>query len=187
MAAAIRGIYSGALMMNRKRKGMVLLPWLFILLMIFTLIWLLNRLNTGLQNSERCEQQLKKIYEYLVLYELDNGGLPKFELYPEDPVENPDSLINRLSQIPGFDPDWLICPSAPAIIKTRGITYLWNTALNQSSLSYRDEVTWVLVDMQALVDKIPGPHFGSYHILYSDGRVERSPTPPHSLPVQFEK
>jgi hypothetical protein len=170
--------------MNRK-CGAVFLPWLFILLMIGSLIWLLNRLNTGIQNTERCEKSLESIYAYLTLYERDNGRLPIFELYPENPRENPESLINRLSELPGFDSGWLICPSAPALLQEQGITYLWNTALNQGSLSNRQEITWVLVDIQALDDRIPGPHFGTYHILYSDGRVERSSSPPHSLPVQY--
>ncbi|MGA0333375.1 MAG: hypothetical protein ACO3N7_10490 [Kiritimatiellia bacterium] len=169
----------------RSRTGAVFLPWLFILLMICSLIWLLNRLNTGIQDADACKKQLEQVYEYLVLYERDNGRLPTFELYPEDPVGNQESLLNRLSQFPGFQPEWLVCPAAPGILKSHGTTYLWNTALNQSSLSFRDEITWVLVDMQALVDGVPGPHFGTYHILYSDGRVERSASPPHSLPVQF--
>jgi len=170
----------------RNRSGAVFLPWLFILLMIGSLIWLLSRLNTGLQNTEGCRHNLEKIYEYLTLYERDNGRLPTFELYPEDPEGNLESLSNRLGEFSNFDPEWLICPASPELLKSHGITYLWNTALNQSSLSYRDEITWVLVDIQALVDDVPGPHFGTYHILYSDGRVERSASPPHSLPVQFD-
>ncbi|MDF3131165.1 hypothetical protein P0Y35_18290 [Kiritimatiellaeota bacterium B1221] len=171
--------------MNRK-TGAVFLPWIFILLMLCSLIWLLNQLNAGIKNTERCEDQLKKIYNALVLYEMDNGRLPSFELYPSDPEGNVESMLNRLSELPDFDPEWLCCPASPEILKEHGTTYLWNVALNHSSLSYRDEITWVLVDMQALVDGVPGPHFGSYLILYSDGRVERSSSPPHSLPVQYE-
>lgn len=169
----------------KNRCGAVFLPWLFIILMIFSLIWLLNRLNTGLQQASQCEEQLKKIYQYLSLYERENGRLPSFELYPEELRENQESLLNRLGTLPGFDSDWLVCPGAPAILKSQGITYLWNTSLNQSSLTLRKEITWVLVDMQALDDQVAGPHFGHYHILYTDGRVERSASPPHSLPVQF--
>lgn len=169
----------------KRKDGAVFLPWLFILLMIGSLIWLLNRLNTEIQNTDECKVQLEKVYEYLVLYESDNGRLPIFELYPEDPIGNQESLINRLGELPGFDPRWLRCPSAPAAVRAHGITYLWNTALNHGSLTNRNEITWVLVDMQALDDRIPGPHFGTYHILYSDGRVERSASPPHSLPLQF--
>lgn len=183
MAAAFRRICPGALM--KRKSGAVFLPWLFILLMIASLIWLLNRLNTEIQQTERCAARLEAVYEYLTLFERDNGRLPIFELYPEDPLGSQESLINRLGELPGFDPDWLICPSAPALLRQHGMTYLWNTALNHGSLINRKEITWVLVDMQALDDRIPGPHFGTYHILYSDGRVERSASPPHSLPVQY--
>jgi len=169
----------------KSRSGAVFLPWLFIILMVFSLFWLLNRLNTGIQQSEQCENQLKNLYRYLRLYEEENGRLPTFELYPEEPLRNEDSMLNRLNMIQGFTPEWLICPGAPAILKDENVTYLWNTALNQSSLTQRKEITWVLVDMQALDDDIAGPHFDHYHILYTDGRVERSSSPPHSLPVQF--
>lgn len=173
-------------MKHPRKCGAVFLPWLFIFLMIGSLVWLLNRLNTGLQNTDRCKKQLEQIYEYLVLYEKDNGRLPVFELYPEKLTGDGETLVSHLSQFPGFDPDWLICPSAPDVLRKPGITYLWNTALNQSSLAFREETTWVLVDIQALADEVPGPHFGTYHILYSDGRVERSSSPPNTLPVQFD-
>jgi hypothetical protein len=168
-----------------RRSGAVFIPWLFILLMIGSLIWLLNRLTEGIQHADACKSQLERIFEYLKIYENEQGRLPTLELYPEDLFENPDSLLNILKPQPGFDPEWLICPSAPPVLRDRGITYLWNTALNQSSLTNRKEITWVLVDIQALDDAIHGPHFGNYHILYTDGRVESNSSPPHSLPVQF--
>ncbi|MEX2606211.1 MAG: hypothetical protein WD708_02605 [Kiritimatiellia bacterium] len=169
----------------KRRTGAVYLPWLFILLMIGSLIWLMNRLSVGIQHADVCEARLEKLYEHIRIYEQEQGRLPTLELYPEDLFENPESLLNLLKEQPGFNPEWLICPSSPPVLRERGITYLWNTALNQSSLTNRKEITWVLVDIQALDDSITGPHFGNYHILYTDGRVESSSTPPHSLPVQF--
>ncbi|WFB37248.1 hypothetical protein P3T73_05675 [Kiritimatiellota bacterium B12222] len=169
----------------RGRSGAVFLPWLFILLMVGSLIWLLNRLTTGLQHADTCTEHLLQVYDYLKLYERDNGRLPVLELYPEDLEGNPESILNRLSELPDFDPEWLICPASAEILRAHGTTYLWNIALNQSSLTHRQEITWVLVDIQALDDRTPGPHFGAYHILYTDGRVERSSSPPHSLPVQY--
>jgi len=161
------------------------LPWLFILLMIGSLFWLLNRVNLGVQHSEGCKENLLQIYESLKLYEQEHGRLPALELFPEDLHGNPDSILNKLKDREGFDPAWLICPSAPQVLRDQGITYLWNTALNQASLLNRTEITWVLVDLQALDDNLPGPHFNAYQVLYTDGRVERSYSPPPSLPVQF--
>lgn len=171
--------------MTSKKSGASFLPWLFILLMVGSLIWLLNRLNHQVVYAEGCEERLKTIHEILTLYEQQHGRLPTLELFPEDPVRNEQSLLHILAQFES-DPDLAVCPAAHPVLKAHGLSYLWNTALNQSSLTDRKEITWVLVDIQALDDTMGGPHFGSYHILYTDGRVERSPSPPHSLPVQTE-
>jgi hypothetical protein len=167
------------------RTGAVFLPWLFICLMLASLFWLLNRLNQGVHHRETCREQMEKIYQALRHYEQEHGRLPALELYPVNPEENEETLWNLLSDQPGFQKEWLICPSAPEVLREQGITYLWNTELNQSSLADRDTITWVLVDMQALDDGLPGPHFGKVHILYSDGRVEQSTHPPPNLPVRF--
>lgn len=171
--------------MRRSKQGAAFLPWLFILLMVGSLIWLLNRLNHQLGYAESCEQRLERIYQILAQYEQQHGRLPVLELFPEDPERNEESLLHVLGQFES-DPDWAVCPASHPVLREHGLTYLWNTALNQSSLLDRKEITWVLVDIQALDDRLTGPHFGSYHILYTDGRVERSPSPPHSLPVQAE-
>jgi hypothetical protein len=163
----------------------VFLPWLFILLMVASLFWLLHRVNLQLGAADRCEQRLLKLYQSLQDYERQHGRLPSLELFPEDPRDSEKSLLQALQ---AFDPDPEAgtCPACHPVLQEHGLTYLWNTALNQSSLRARKESTWVLVDIQALDDRIPGPHFGAYHILYTDGRVERSNAPPHSLPVQAE-
>ena len=171
--------------MRNSKAGSVFLPWLFILLMVGSLIWLLNELNQQLGYAEGCEQRMKKIYELLTRYEQQHGRLPLLELFPEDPRRDEESLLQVLGQFER-DPDLAVCPASHEVLKEHGLTYLWNTALNQSSLKDRKEVTWVLVDIQALDDGMVGPHFGSYNILYTDGRVERSPSPPYSLPVQAQ-
>ena len=38
-----------------------------------------------------------------------------------------------------------------------------------------------LVEVQAVSDSVPAPHFGHYNILYTDGRVESSAQPPPEL------
>ncbi len=169
----------------KSRAGMTILPWLFILLMVGSLLWLLNRLTRDLQDAEECRRRLERIHQVLALYERENGHLPSFELFPEDPFNDSESLLSVLKPY-GLNPEWALCPAAPGVLRNHGISYLWNPALNQGSLENRREPTWVLVDIQALVDNLPGPHFGGYNILYSNGRVERSPQAPHSLPVQFE-
>jgi len=169
----------------KTRSGAVFLPWLFILTMLGSLLWLLIRVNQGIRSTEACRDQLENIYQALRFYEQENGRLPALELFPVNPDETDETLMKILSDQPGFQPDWLICPSSPEVLREQGITYLWNTELNQSSLSDRDSITWVLVDIHALDDSLPGPHFGKVHILYSDGSVELSADPPHSLPVRL--
>lgn len=171
----------------RSKSGAVLLPWLFIFLMLASLLWLLNRVNEGVQSTEACRTQLENIYQALRQYEQEHGRLPALQLFPVDYTEDGEeiTLRNLLSDQPGFQAEWLLCPGSPEILRQHGITYLWNTELNQSSLTDRKDITWVLVDMQALDDNLPGPHFGKVHILFTDGRVELTDDPPHNLPVRF--
>ena len=149
-----------------------------------SLFWLLNRVSHGHSQTIDCQTNLKAIYEALQLYEINNGVLPSLAMYPEDALTESDSIVKVLQQY-GLDPDRLICPAAPAVVKEHGVSYLWNTAVNGTSLRDRQEPTWLLVDIQALDDELPGPHLGSYLILYTDGQVERSPMPPRSLPVEY--
>jgi len=169
----------------RGKEGAAFLPWLFILLMLGSLLWLLNQLNVGLGHADASEKQLEEIYRVLSQYEQQHGRLPALQMFPGNPEESESSLLYVLAQ---FDasPELAVSPSAHPVLRQHGLSYLWNTALNHGSLrDPKNEGTWVLVDIQALDDRVPGPHFGSYHILYTDGRVERSPQPPHSLPVEF--
>jgi hypothetical protein len=168
-----------------RKSGTVFLPWLFIFLMISSLFWLLNRVNRGVQHTEICRNHLEQIYQALLDYEQEHGRLPALQFFPVESTEGEGSLIDILESQTESDMSWLQCPAAPALLREQGITYLWNTELNQSSLTDRDTITWVLVDMQALDETLPGPHFGKVHILYTDGRVELSDAPPHSLPVRF--
>ncbi len=184
MATALQPLHHGKAVMNGK-EGAAFLPWLFILLMLGSLLWLLNQLNVGLGHADASEQQLLEIYQVLSQYEQQHGRLPALEMFPGNPQESESSLLHVLAQ---FDasPGLAICPSAHPVVRNHGLSFLWNPALNHGSLRNRNDITWVLVDIQALDDRVPGPHFGSYHILYTDGRVERSPQPPHSLPVEFK-
>lgn len=160
-------------------------PWVFILLMVVSLVWMLNRLSRQLGEMQGCEANLIQIYDLLRLYENDHGQLPSLKMFPEDAEGDPESLVHVLRPY-GLEGTAAVCPSASGILRAHGISYLWNPALNNSSLLNRPEPTWVLVDLQALDDRVPGPHFGQYNILFSDRRVERSALPPHSLPVQFD-
>jgi hypothetical protein len=167
----------------RRRDGIILLPWMFILLMICSLFWLLHLVNLGRSQAENCQAQLRRIHQALVRYEASQGHLPVLELFPEEPLSDPSSLPIALKSL-GLDTADCVCPTSPQVVRQHGLGYLWNTALNGASLQ-RESRTWVLVDIQALDDRLPGPHFGRYHILYTDGVVESSSFPPAGLPVHY--
>jgi hypothetical protein len=172
--------------MSRKRPyPKAFWPWVFIVLMLFSLLWMMNRLTRQVREAHGCEQNLLRMYDMLRLYENDHGSLPPLKMFPQEAVADPESLVYVLKPY-GLDPADAVCPAASGVLREHGISYLWNTALNNSSLLNRPEPTWVLVDLQALDDRVPGPHFGGYAILYTDRRVERTHLPPHSLPVQFD-
>ncbi len=61
----------------KRSSGAVFLPWLFIVLMIGSLIWLLNRLTVGIQQAESCELRLEELYAHIRLYmSRSRGGCP---------------------------------------------------------------------------------------------------------------
>jgi len=168
----------------KKRDGFTLWPWLIILVMVGSIVMMLLRLTQQVRERDECRDRMERIHHILTLYEREHGMLPALALFPADPESDEESLVHVLQPY-GLKEGRAVCPSSPDVIREHGLSYLWNTALNHQSLHDRLEPTWVLVDLQAMDDRIPGPHFGTYHILYTDGSVERGTYPPPGLPVQF--
>lgn len=154
-------------------------------MMVGSLLWMLNRLTNQARHAEGCKENLRRIHHILSLYELEHGRLPSLEMFPDDPSADAASLT-RVLMAYGMDPEWAICPAASHTIRAHGLSYLWNTSLNEGSLETKGEPVWMLVDLQAINERSRGPHFGGYHILYTDGRVERSMHPPGTLPVAVD-
>lgn len=185
MAPAHGSLPAGAAVKLRISRNAPIWAWLLIFMMIASVLGLLNRLTTQVQQADRSRDQLKQVHHILMLYEREHGHFPTLDFFPEEPFRDSESILQVLRPY-GLDPAWLISPSAPNVLREHGISFLWNTALNRRSLDSLIEPVWMLVDIQALDDRLPGPHFRSYHILYTDGRVVRSPSPPHTLPVHFD-
>ena len=121
----------------------------------------------------KCQHNLKQIA--LVL--MTSGALPNAAFYPKgDPKSDPQSLRVLLKQIPG---EMLVCPSMPAALKEKGLTFLWNDQLNGKSLLAAR--TWVLIEMSCLAEKPVAPHSGNFHILYTDGSVKSVSQPPKEI------
>ena len=130
--------------------------------------------------AETCLAQLKQIYSAIGLYEFDGGRLPSLAFYPEQPRQDPNGIREALKKF-GADPRLFLCPGTPALVRDTGLSYVWNVSLNGRSLKDIRDPVWMLVEVNALDEQIPRPHWGRYHILYTDGRVVLSEAPPEDL------
>lgn len=132
-----------------------------------------------------CQQNLKQIYLGLLQMDLFEGRLPRITFYSKEPKKDPYSLLRVLG--PSYA-GVLICPTMPEDIKRTGLTYIFNDRLSAKSLAtVRDPGhTWLVMGMTAVVrDKQdprklagPQPHSGGVNVLYADGHVEWTKTPP---------
>jgi hypothetical protein len=113
-------------------------------------------------------------------YEIDQGTLPDLKFFPDDPLGDRRSLAVELARY-GVERELCVCPAAPASIRRTGLAYLWNFRLNGKQLQSPGGRRWVLVEIHALSDQVPPPHLGRYHVLYTDGTIERSREPPPEL------
>jgi prepilin-type processing-associated H-X9-DG protein len=130
--------------------------------------------------GQRCAANLRRIYSAMELYEIDRGTLPRLALFPDEPKQDNDSLPVALRPF-GAEGDVCVCPSLPADHRALGLTYVWNVQLNGKKLKGAGPPAWMLVEVSALSDNVPPPHPGGYNVLYTDGSVQRSRTPPPGL------
>lgn len=132
-----------------------------------------------------CANNLQQLYQGLYQKDLFDGRLPEIAFFSKEPAKDPRSLLNALG--PEFS-GVMICPTMPEDIKRLGCTYVFNDALSGKSLDNlpNRRGTWVLMDMTGSVrskenpDQLSGPqpHSNGVNILYADGHVEWTETPP---------
>ncbi|OGV42554.1 MAG: hypothetical protein A2X46_04625 [Lentisphaerae bacterium GWF2_57_35] len=130
--------------------------------------------------ANQCENRLHRLYSALEQYEIDRGMLPHVAFFPDDPKQDSDSLPTALAAYVA-GPEIYICPATPKLFQDTGLTYVWNVELNGKKLRDSKEPVWILTEINALSDQVPAPHWRRYHILYTDGSVRHSRTPPKSL------
>lgn len=123
-----------------------------------------------------CSENLKTLYRALDLYEIERGTLPKLAFFPDNPIEDADSLRVVLESY-GAGGAVCVCPRAPRSQSELGLTYVWNVRLNGRKLPREGERDWMIVEMNALSADVPAPHLGRYNVLYTDGSVERISDP----------
>jgi len=110
------------------------------------------------------------------------GNLPNASFYPKgDPKSDPKSLL-VIGKKAGLSDGMFMCPTAPAEFREKGLTFLWNDAVNgRGSFSVSRE--WLMIEMNALSAKPTPPHSGKYHVLYGSGSVKAV----SSIPKEIEK
>ncbi len=114
-----------------------------------------------------CRNNLKQIGMALKMREMTSGKLPKAAFFPEDPEKGKDSIRVILKDYPG---QLFICPSAPEGIEKKGLTFLWNDKCSDKASHHikKPKETWLMIEVNAVSDKVPAPHPGGYNVLYAD-------------------
>jgi len=120
-----------------------------------------------------CHNNLEQLWQAFQMYDMNNGALPKATFYPKNPKTDANSIVKVFDA--AYQP-MFVCPVFPSDIRDTGLTYLYNDTVAGGSLdSVADPGhTWLLMEMNAVSDKIPMPHPGGFHILYCDGHIERT-------------
>ncbi len=168
-----------------KRRITEIAAFTLIEVMVVTGIMMSEANNYGdvkrLAYQTDCKNNLMQLYQALLMYDMNNGGLPKAAFFPKHPKGDPDSLELILDA--AYRPS-LVCPVFPSAIKEKGLTYLYNDSLGGQSLDMIPDApnTWLLMEMNAVSPEIPMPHPGGFNILYANGQVRVSKT----IPKVFE-
>lgn len=168
-------------MSNRSTSGQVLIKLVLMVAPCAVALGAIYIVLQELRYSFECQAHLRALYHALELYEMERGALPKLAYFPDVPQEDTDSLRVVLESF-GAGGSACLCPAAPPNLRELGLTYVWNVRLNGRKIPRGQAREWMLVDIQALSTDVPPPHLGKYHVLYSDGTVERITQPAAQLP-----
>ncbi len=158
------------------------------LLMVTTLLFSIPVSSyIGIKNKAlqiQCASNLRQIGMAINMFVISEGKYPPAKFFPAQPLKDPQSIVVILKSY-HLPQKVFICPSAPPLLREKGLTYLWNDYLSGKDPSRvkNPSRTWMMVDITA-VDPRVSSHLGGYNILYADGHVEWSPRPP---PIKAEK
>ncbi len=130
----------------------------------------------------QCASNLRQIGLAVRMFIMSEGKYPNALFYPKEPLKDPRSIVVILRPY-GVKESVFICPTAPPVLKNKGLTYLWNDELSDKPPSRirNPSKVWMMVDITA-VDKRVSSHLGGYNILYADGHVSWSSSPPPLKP-----
>ncbi|HMP74820.1 MAG TPA: hypothetical protein PKE12_00850 [Kiritimatiellia bacterium] len=162
------------------QSGGIWIRILFLSACLGLVVWGLLHILVQVRRTAACAENLQSIYRALELYELERGVLPTLAYFPDQPMEDADSLRTVLEPY-GLNGQRCLCPASHRFIQSEGLTYIWNVGLNGQRMPRGEETTWMLVDISALTDDVPAPHLWRYNVLYSDGTVKRARSPLREL------
>ncbi|MCS7180169.1 MAG: hypothetical protein NZ891_02320 [bacterium] len=120
-----------------------------------------------------CLNNLKQIYQALVMFEQDNDNLPNAKFFPSS--INDEKGIHNILKSYNIRGKILFCPSLPDELNKYGTNYIWNDNVNGKRLENLSSSTWLLTEMTAVSKDIPPPHSGRYSVIYPDGRATTEP------------
>ena len=132
------------------------------------------------REERQCIENLQSVYDAVHRYDEKHASLPDLAFFPGDVRRDLDSLLVVLEPH-GLREPQCVCPGADPVLAETGITYVWNVSLNGRRLSSLEIPVWMMVEINVLSPSVPATHRGGYHVLYTDGRVEREVNPPAIL------
>ncbi len=156
--------------------------------------------------KDQCKERLAQLGRALDAA-IRSGG-DRFPIMPIYPMKiqpsrlaflAPDAPANlyKLLRNSVRDDEVFICPSAPDVLATWDLSYIWNEDLNGRARAGMTPAqlaaTWVLTDLEAAFhaftdeelallqmtpDMVTAPHVRGYNVLYADGAVKWQAQPP---------
>jgi len=123
-------------------------------------------------HQANCQHNLEQIGLMIKMYHLSEGKYPKAVFYPGDAFKDGDSII-RVMEDAGYNvpKEMWQCPSAPAVLKKRGLTFVYNEKFGGRSSLKNPGRAWLLIEINCVSKKVSMPHPGGYNILCADGHV----------------
>lgn len=163
-----------------KRSGHIVFKLFLLTVAVFITVGGIYIALMQASKTVQCADNLNRIYQALEVFEMERGSLPRLAFYPDEPMTDPDSIRVVLEEY-GVDNAVWVCPASHPKIANLGLSYIWNTRLNGANLRSFTERQWMLIEINALSEDVPAPHFGFYNVLYTDGKVERIDDPLQQL------
>ncbi|MCM8785689.1 MAG: hypothetical protein NC827_06830 [Candidatus Omnitrophica bacterium] len=155
------------------RKGFTLVEITFVTGIITSLS--LGVYTAAMQRGKAvdCINNLKQIYQGIVMFVQDNDCLPNAKFFPSS--QNDEKGIHNILKSYGIKGKVLFCPSLPDQLNKYGTNYIWNDNVNGKRLENLLPTIWLLTEMTAVSKDIPPPHSGRYSVIYSDGSATTEP------------